>query len=151
MENSVRVFSLQLPRLRGKCHSSDGSSFSSPWTVIEFLESNLLAVSIMLQEVFLEAWPRLFLQTFWCFFKYPTAWNPSLPRTSRMTSALYTEPQLGSRESKIVGKYKLWLGNKDSGSLTEDMGLFGEAQDGNILDGWGQNQAVEALHATVFS
>ena len=29
------------------------------------------------------------------------------------------------------------------------MGLFGEAQDGNILDGWGQNQAVEALHATV--
>lgn len=150
MENSLWVSSLQLPWLRGKCNSSDSSSFWSPWTVVVFLESNLLAASIMLQEVFLEAWSRLFLQT-WCFCKYPTAWNPSLPRTSRMTSAFYTEPQLGSGESKIVGKYTLWLGNKEISILTEDMGLFGEAQDGNILDGWGQNQTVEAFHATVFS
>lgn len=151
MEKSLRVSSLQLPWLRGKCNSNDGSSFWSPWTVVEFLESNLLAASVMLQEVFLEAWPRLFLQTFWCFCKYPTAWNPSLLRTSRMTSAFYTEPQLGSGESKIVGTYTLWLGNKESSSLIEDMGLFGEAPDGNILDGWGQNQTVEAFHATVFS
>ena len=43
------------------------------------------------------------------------------------------------------------IGNKESRSLAEDMGLFEAAQDGNILHGWGQNQTVGAFHATVFS
>lgn len=92
------------------------SSFWPPWTVVELLELNLLAASIMLQEVFLGAWPRLCLQTFWHFFKYPTAWNLSLSRTSQMTSAFYTELQLGSGESKIVGKYMLWMGTRRAGA-----------------------------------
>lgn len=64
-----------------------------------------------------------------------------LPKTPRMTSAFYTEPQYRGRIVKDVEVKRIWYGsgNKQEISLTEEMGLFGELKEIEIywIDGDG--------------